>query len=357
MAKNTNFWKNKNVFVTGHTGFKGSWLSIWLEYMGANVTGYSLKPKSSSCLFYKSDIGNRITSIYGDILNYKKLFKSIDHAKPEIFFHLAAQPLVSIGYKNPLKTFNTNIIGTVNVLEILKQSESIKSIIVVTSDKVYKNTNNFKGYNENNTIGGFDPYSSSKSCCELISETYRKSFFVKKNIGLATARAGNVIGGGDYSKDRLIPDIIKSIRKKKNLQIRDKNNIRPWQFVLEALCGYLVLAQSLHKNIGLSDSWNFGPKSTDCKKVEWIVKKFRKKFDFQFSYLAENSMHETKLLKLDISKSKRKLNWQPIISINKAVNYTSEWYEKKLKGSNEYEISLEQIKSYKKIHGEFYGKS
>ena len=189
MAINTNFWKNKNVFVTGHTGFKGSWLSIWLEYMGANVTGYSLKPKSSSCLFYKSDIGNRITSIYGDILNYKKLFKSIDHAKPEIFFHLAAQPLVSIGYKNPLKTFNTNIIGTVNVLEILKQSESIKSIIVVTSDKVYKNTNNFKGYNENNTIGGFDPYSSSKSCCELISETYRKSFFVKKNIGLATARA------------------------------------------------------------------------------------------------------------------------------------------------------------------------
>ena len=222
MAINYNFWKNKNVFITGHTGFKGSWLSIWLEYMGANVTGYSLKPESSSCLFHESKIGNRIKSIYGNVLNYKKLFKSIDQAKPEIFFHLAAQPLVSVGYKNPAKTFNTNIIGTVNVLEVLKHSESIKSIVIVTSDKVYKNTNNLKGYNENNIIGGYDPYSSSKSCCELISDSYRKSFFLKKNVGLATARAGNVIGGGDYSKDRLIPDIIKSVRKKKIFKLEIK---------------------------------------------------------------------------------------------------------------------------------------
>ena len=355
MAINSNFWKNKNVFITGHTGFKGSWLSMWLEHMGAKVTGYSLKPESSSCLFHKSKIGDRIKSIYGNVLNYKKLFESIDQAKPEILFHLAAQPLVSIGYEKPAKTFNTNIIGTVNVLEVLKYSESIKSVIIVTSDKVYKNTNNLKGYNENNILGGCDPYSSSKSCCELITESYRKSFFLKKKIGLATARAGNVIGGGDYSKDRLIPDIIKSVRKRENLQIRDKDNIRPWQFVLEALCGYLVLAQSLYKNIELSESWNFGPIPTDCKKVEWILNKFKKRFDFKSSFLPKNKMYETKMLKLDISKSKNKLNWQPIMSINEAVNFTSEWYEKKFKGNDEYEISLEQIKSYKRIHGEFCG--
>ena len=306
----SSFWNKKRVFITGHTGFKGSWLTLWLKNLNANICGYSLKPKSKKSLFYEANVSDGIHSHFENILNYKELSKKIRQFKPEIVFHLAAQSLVKESFYDPQKTFSTNISGTINLLESLRNCKSVKSIIIVTTDKVYENKESKLGYKESDLLGGYDPYSSSKACCEIITNSYRSSFFNEKgmNVGIATARAGNVIGGGDYSDYRLIPDIFKSIDEKKILKIRNKSSIRPWQHVLEALNGYLKLAESLFYDCNrYSEAWNFGPNFNDCKKVDWVLKEFSKEFDFTVKDISKDeNIHETGLLKLDISKSKKK---------------------------------------------------
>ena len=343
-----NFWKNKKVFITGHTGFKGSWLTLWLKKLGADVSGYSLKPKEKS-LFVDANISNGIESNYENILNFRKLSNQIKKFSPEIVFHLAAQPLVKLSYNNPRKTYSTNIFGTINLLESLKNCESVKSIIIVTTDKVYENRQTERGYNETDMLGGYDPYSSSKACCEIITNSYRSSFFEKKgwSPGIATARAGNVIGGGDYSEFRLIPDIFKSIQNQKVLKIRNIKSIRPWQHVMEALKGYLRLAEQLYFNSEkFSEAWNFGPNKEGCKDVGWVLSRFRKNWNFSISHVQQNNVYESEMLKLDISKAIKELKWKPILSLNEAIDLTSEWFRKKLSGEYSENILLEQINSY-----------
>lgn len=345
-----NFWKNKRVLITGHTGFKGSWLTLWLKSLGAEILGYALKPEGKQNLYLSAKVQKGIKSVFSDIQNFKKLKKTIDTFSPEIVFHLAAQALVKVSYSNPNETLSTNINGTINLLESLKNGKSIKSIVIVTSDKVYEDKDWDWGYRENDSLGGFDPYSSSKACCEIITNSYRSSFFKnKKNkIGLATARAGNVIGGGDYSKYRLIPDIIRSIENKKILKIRNKYSTRPWQHVLEALRGYLYLAEQLYENPKkYSQAWNFGPDYGDCKEVDWVLKKFKKKFKFNTTSENKNEkFHESNLLRLDISKSKRNLNWNPELTINEALNLTADWYHRISSGEISEKVTLEQINNY-----------
>ncbi len=343
------FWNKKKVFITGHTGFKGGWLVMWLKSLGAVVCGYSLKPEKKS-LFYESNIAEGIDSNFGNILNYKKLEKKIKDFSPEIVFHLAAQPIVKKSYTHPQKTITTNVIGTFNLLESLRSCKDVRSVVIVTSDKVYENQNLIRGYNEKDSLGGHDPYSSSKACCELITNSYRSSYFSKdnKSIGIATARAGNVIGGGDYSEYRLIPDLFKSIEKNKTLILRNKNHTRPWQHVLEALRGYITLAKSLYiDSEKFSEAWNFGPRLKDCKNVKWIINKFRKNFDFEIKEVSNNKFHESKLLQLDISKAKKKLRWEPILSVVDAIDLTSEWYKKRGDGERVSKIMLYQINKYK----------
>ena len=343
-----NFWKDKKVFITGHSGFKGSWLTLWLKNLGAKVCGYSLKPQKKS-LFYEANIANGIESNFENILNFKKLSEKINKFSPEIVFHLAAQPLVKPSYKNPRKTFSTNIFGTINVLESLRNCKSIKSIVIVTTDKVYENNDSKIGYSEEDVLGGYDPYSSSKACCEIITNSYRSSFFENnlKPIGVATARAGNVIGGGDYSKFRLIPDLFNSIENKTVLKIRNIYSVRPWQHVMEALKGYLCLAELLfYNNEKFSQAWNFGPMNSDCKNVKWVLDEFKKKWDFQIYLDTREEDHESQMLKLDISKSSKELNWNPILRINEAIHLTSDWFSKKSQGEFSENIISDQINLY-----------
>ena len=349
-----NFWKDKKVFITGHTGFKGSWLTLWLKNLGANISGYSLKPKKKS-LFVDANISDGIESNFENILDFGKLSNKIKKFSPEIVFHLAAQPLVKLSYNNPRKTYSTNIFGTINLLESLKNCESVKSIIIVTTDKVYENKHTNRGYNETDTLGGYDPYSSSKACCEIITNSYRSSFFEKKgwSPGIATARAGNVIGGGDYSEFRLIPDLFKSIQNQTVLRIRNFKSIRPWQHVMEALNGYLRLAELLYFNSEkFSEAWNFGPNKEDCREVGWVLSEFRKKWDFSIFQVQQNNDYESEMLKLDINKAMKELKWKPILSLNEAIDLTSEWFRKKLSGEYSENILLDQIKSYEQKYME-----
>ena len=275
----TNFWQNKKVFVTGHTGFKGGWLCIFLKLLGAKITGYSLKPKSEPNLFNLAKVNTILEkSIFADIRDYKKLFIEIKKSQANILFHLAAQPLVRYSYIEPKKTIDTNILGTLNILECVRNLKKIKSTIIITTDKVYDNTVN-KIFKETDKLGGLDPYSSSKVCCEYLFSSYISSFFKNKSRQrLATVRAGNVIGGGDYSEDRLIPDIFSFAQKTKKIILRNPQSVRPWQHVLEPLSGYLLLAEKLYKNKmkNIKQNWNFGPNLASCKSAEYVTKHFAK---------------------------------------------------------------------------------
>ena len=326
------FWSKKRVFITGHTGFKGSWLSIILTYLNSTIDGYSLKPKKNS-LFNKSMILKKLRSnTYSDINDLTKLKKKIKDCKPEIIFHLAAQPLVIDSYKDPIKTLNTNIIGTANLLESIRGIKSIKSVVIITTDKVYKIKKNNKAYKEFDQLGGFDPYSASKVGTEIVVESYIKSFFknsILKNR-ISTARAGNVIGGGDFSSNRLIPDIISSINKKKKLKIRNPNHIRPWQHVLDPLMGYLILAKKQY--IGKVDNkfhaWNFGPNKSNFKKVIEIARYIKTLQRFEYIFTKNNvNFKETEILKLNSLKSKKKLNWTSKWNLTKSIIKTLEWNE------------------------------
>ena len=348
-----NFWKGKKVFITGHTGFKGGWLSIWLAGSGAKVTGYSLKPETNPSLFKSCSIEKKINSIIGDVRDEKKLKKTILEAEPDIVFHLASQPLVLKSYENPVETYEINLMGTVNILNAMRDISSVKAFINVTSDKCYANDENLKAFKENDSMGGYDPYSSSKACSELITAAYRSSFF-KNIVAIATARAGNVIGGGDWAENRIIPDFIKKIQQKQKLVIRNSESIRPWQFVLEPLNGYLILAEKLFLDgQHYSESWNFGPNKKDDKTVEWLISKFDKEYgegsNFEIES-TENSLHEAKNLRLDCSKSMKRLNWSPKLNIEKSISMTCAWYKNFYKGDQDmYSFSAEQIKQYESI--------
>jgi len=351
MGMKKNFWKNKKVLITGHTGFKGCWLSLWLQKNGAEVIGYSLPAPTNPSLFSISGLENLICSVTGDVRDLNKLKDVIKTHKPDIVFHMAAQPLVRLSYKNPIETLETNVIGTANLLEAVRASESVKVVVNITSDKCYENKEWEFGYKETDPMGGYDPYSCSKGCAELVTSAYRRSFFQESNIGIASARAGNVIGGGDWAEDRLIPDIFKSILSNQKLLIRNPKSIRPWQHVLEPLRGYLMLAEKLWDNPQeFSQGWNFGPNEQDTLQVIEIVNKISSMWDESFEYELnkEKTYHEANYLKLDCSLSKVKLGWKPLFAIDDSVKITIEWFKAYKNSENIYEFTINQINSYEK---------
>lgn len=343
-------YKNKKILITGATGFKGTWLSIWLNYLGAEVIGYSLNPSTFPSMFDICNMENKITNIIGDIRDYTNLLSTIEKYKPDVVFHLAAQPLVRQSYKEPMDTYSTNVMGTVNVLESIRKSNSVQAVVVITTDKCYENKEWVYGYRENDHLGGHDPYSSSKGCAELVVSSYRNSFYNEEGIALASARAGNVIGGGDWAEDRLIPDFIRAVSEDRSIVIRNPLATRPWQHVLEPLSGYLKLgALMLQDKKKYSSAWNFGPRDTDVLSVEEILNLSIDCFGKGSIKLDEgDNPHEANLLKLDISKAISSLKWKPVYDANQAVNKTMNWYKTyyENKEKNMYDYTLNQIEQY-----------
>ena len=344
------FWFGKRVFLTGHTGFKGSWLSIWLNQLGCSVRGYALNPPSFPSLFHTAKVDSIVDSQIGDIRNQELLHKSMVSFNPDILIHMAAQPLVRYSYNEPVETYEVNVIGTAKVLEVARDCKNLKAIINITTDKCYENVGYDISYKESDPMGGFDPYSSSKGCAELVASSYRRSFLNDLGIGIASVRAGNVIGGGDWAADRLIPDILKSFEKNEAVVVRNPNATRPWQHVLEPLSGYLMLAQNLYNNPKeYSEGWTFGPNINDVKPVEYIVEtitslwpgsSWKKDYDLH--------PHEAGFLKLDISKAREKLDWAPTWELNKSLDKIVTWHKAWLNQENMYSLCLEEIKEYMK---------
>ncbi|MDO5555871.1 MAG: CDP-glucose 4,6-dehydratase [Clostridia bacterium] len=324
---NINFYKGKHVFITGHTGFKGSWLCRILLNAGAIITGYSVDIPTNPSLFEIADIKDNITSIKGDIRNLSNLKKAFDSAKPEIVFHLAAQPLVIESYNNPVYTYETNVIGTVNILECVRQSTSVKSFLNITTDKVYKNNEWEYGYTENDILNGFDPYSNSKSCSELVTDSYKKSFFEDNHVRISTARAGNVIGGGDFADNRIIPDCIRAAIKEEDIIVRNPNSIRPYQHVLEPLFAYLLIAEKQYNDDKYSGNYNIGPNDSDCITTGTLATIFCNKWGegIKWKTKAINGPHEANFLKLDCSKMKSTFGWKPTWNVEKAIEKSVEF--------------------------------
>lgn len=346
----TNFWKKKKVFITGHTGFKGSWLTIWLNELGANIKGYALAPNTLPSLFKETKISDIVETEIGDIRDLEKLKKSILDFQPDVLVHLAAQPLVNQSYIDPVETYTTNIIGTVNVLEAARHSKNLRALVSVTSDKCYENKEWLWGYRESDPMGGFDPYSSSKGCAELITNAYRKSFFKSRNqCSISSVRAGNVIGGGDWTNGRLIPDIIKALNEKSLIKIRNPNAIRPWQHVLDPLSGYMTLAKNLYeKGDEFAEAWNFGPHDGNCKSVLWIIKKINSYTDnnLEYQFINDESFHEAKLLKLDSSKANTRLNWRPKWNLDHTLKEILNWNLEFKNGTDVYSLCKKTIENY-----------
>ena len=342
------FWKGKRVFVTGHTGFKGGWICLWLKHLGVEVIGYSLEPATVPSLFEAADVGEGMQSIFGDIRDHAKLSKAISESKPDVVIHMAAQPLVRYSYAQPAETYEVNVMGTVHLLEGVRATPSVKAVVNVTSDKCYENQERVRGYSENEAMGGIDPYSSSKGCAELVTSAYRQSFFEPAGIALASARAGNVIGGGDWAADRLIPDFFRAMDAGEALNIRSPKAVRPWQHVLEPLSGYLMLAEQLYSNgSSFAEGWNFGPSDDDSRTVSWIVERMaemRKDINWQCDEAPH--LHEANLLILDSSKARRKLNWQPLWRLQTALQKTLEWHEAWRNAEDMRAVSLAQINDY-----------
>lgn len=347
---NSDFWKGKRVFLTGHTGFKGSWLSLWLYSMGASVKGYALEPDTNPAMFRVAKVASIVETEIGDIRNLEALSKSMREFNPDILIHMAAQPLVRLSYAQPVETYSTNVMGTVHVLEAARKCPNLKSIVSVTTDKVYDNQEWVWGYRENEPMGGYDPYSSSKGCAELVTAAYRRSFFFLEDApALASARAGNVIGGGDWSADRLIPDAIKAFERGEPVVIRNPLATRPWQHVLEPLSGYLILAESLYlEGKQFAEAWNFGPEDKDCKSVEWILNQLVTEWGGDASWkLNENPQpHEARFLKLDCSKAKEGLNWYPKWEIKEVIHKIFSWQVHFNSGHDMQEYTLKEIETY-----------
>lgn len=342
-----NFWRFKNILITGHSGFKGGWLTILLNKLGAKITGISLDTKKNESLFYAAKINKLCENHFCDINHKANLEKIILNNEPEIIFHLAAQPLVIDSYKKPLSTLKTNIIGTSNLLEITKKSTKTKVVVIITSDKVYSNLNDEKYFEEKSSLGGQDIYSASKAACELIVNAYNYSFFNNLNIKISTARAGNVIGGGDWAENRLIPDIMKSLRLKTTLNIRNPSFTRPWQHVLDPILGYLILAQKMWYN-NINTAFNFGPKSKNKYSVKDIALIAKKKFpELNLNFLENYSgPNEAKTLNLNTSKAKKMLSFNAHLSFKQSINRTFNWYHKFYRGNNAHDLCLDDINYY-----------
>lgn len=351
-----NFWENKKVFITGHTGFKGSWLSLWLHHKGAKVIGYSLKPPTNPSLFELCKVDQYLEhSVMGNIINQTFLKQTLLDSQPDIIIHMAAQPLVRESYNSPVETFQTNIMGTVNLLDAVRSCKSVKVVLNVTTDKCYENKEWIWGYRETEPLGGYDPYSSSKACSELVTAAYRNSFFPNDQfenhgVAIATARAGNVIGGGDWSRDRLVPDILRSLINNEKIMIRNPHAIRPWQHVLEPLSGYIHLSELLYEHgPHFTGAWNLGPHDDDSKHVQWIVEKLCEKWGGgNKGYQIDDSKrpHEANYLKLDCSKAKKELNWNPKWNLEKALDKIVEWTKGYQEGIDLTELCLKQIMEY-----------
>lgn len=348
MSLNTTFWQGKRVFLTGHTGFKGAWLSVWLHHLGAIVKGYALHPPTQPSLFEIAQVGRVIESEIGDIRNLDQLKNSMHGFDPEIVIHMAAQPLVRLSYHQPVETYSTNVMGTVHVLEAARACAHLKAIVNVTTDKCYENKEWVWGYRENEPMGGHDPYSSSKGCAELVTAAYRRSFLSTQGIGLASARAGNVIGGGDFAADRLIPDILRAFEKNQPVVIRHPKATRPWQHVLEPLSGYLLLAQALYDQPNdYAEGWNFGPNEADVQPVSWILDKMIQHWQGTTWQLdSQVQLHEAGYLKLDIAKARTKLGWQPTWSLQTALEKIVNWHQAWLSGEDMQAYCLQEIKQF-----------
>ena len=348
----SNFWKGKKVYLTGHTGFKGSWLCLWLQNMGALVKGYSLNVNTKPALFIQANVGDDMQSEIGDIRNLEQLTESMFGFGPDILIHMAAQPLVRLSYQEPVDTYTTNVIGTVNVLEAARKCSNLKAIVSVTTDKCYENKEWEWGYRENEPMGGHDPYSSSKGCAELVTSAYRRSFFSNEHTAsLASARAGNVIGGGDWAEDRLIPDILRAFEKSEPVVIRNPLSTRPWQHVLEPLSGYLVLAQELFLNgDNFAEGWNFGPKDEDCKPVNWILDNMVTFWGNNASWNLDknNNPHEAGFLKLDCSKASNRLKWNPKWNLQLTLKSIVDWHQLYTNGGDIKKQCLKEINTYNK---------
>ena len=343
------FYKNKRVFITGHTGFKGLWLTRILLAVGAEVTGYALKLSAKPSLFDLTGTEKEIRSIIGDIRDIQSLIHAVRKTQPDIVFHLAAQPLVRLSYKEPIETYSTNVMGTVNILEAVRQCPAVKSFVNVTTDKVYENKEWCWGYRENENLCGFDPYSNSKSCSELVTYSYKNSFFTGEHTSaISTARSGNVIGGGDYAEDRIIPDCIRAVKDGRIIVLRNPHSTRPYQHVLECLSGYLLLAQAQYENSVLQGAYNFGPDDESCVTTGELATLFCAAWGSgaQWKSEAENGPHEANFLKLDNTKAKTILQWYPHWSIKTAVEKVVEWEKNLTEGSSAAEITDKQIKEY-----------
>jgi CDP-glucose 4,6-dehydratase len=348
------FWTGKKVFITGHTGFKGSWLSLWLQKVGAEVTGYALSPPTNPSLFEVAKVAQGMTSIFAEIRDGLLLKNALLRASPEIVIHMAAQPLVRRSYSDPVETYSTNIMGTVYLLEAIRQTLSVRVLVNVTTDKCYDNKEWAWGYRENDALGGFDPYSSSKACVELISSAYRNSFFKfqkssEHHVSIATARAGNVIGGGDWAEDRIIPDILRAISEGRSVSVRNPNAIRPWQHVLESINGYLLLAERLFtEGAKFSEAFNFGPDVKDSKSVQWIVDQFIKKWGNNTTWHLDSNAnsHESYKLMLDCSKAYSILGWRPIWNIDQSLNAVVDWHKAHYQNQDMKYFCFQQIDEY-----------
>lgn len=351
---NRSFWKDRRVFVTGHTGFKGSWLSLWLNALGADVTGYALSPPTQPSLFEQAGVSRLVKSTFADIRDFSRLKSALSECRPEVIIHLAAQSVVRRGYEDPIETYSSNVMGTVHLLESLRQLGRPCVVVIVTSDKCYENHEWAWGYRENDRLGGNDPYSNSKGCAELVTAAYCKSYFhaagpARFRTSVGTARAGNVIGGGDWTSDQLIPDLMRSFLSRRPCPIRSPSAIRPWQFVLEPLCGYLMLAERLGDDpVRFGAAWNFGPAEGDAKPVSWVADRLTELWGNGAAWYNDSGVHpkETRYLKLDASKARCDLGWEPVVPLVEALDWIVEWYRAFEAGADLERLTQEQISGY-----------
>ena len=352
MAVNPAFWRGKRVLLTGHTGFKGSWLALWLDSLGARVSGFSLDVPTSPSLFEAARVAESLRDGRGDVRDPRAVRAAMDEARPDVVLHLAAQSLVRQSYAQPVETYATNVMGTAHVLEAARLAASVRAVVVVTSDKCYENRESGRAYVEADPMGGHDPYSSSKGCAELVTAAYRHSFFKEGKAAIASARAGNVIGGGDWSQDRLIPDIYRAAAARQPVRIRNPKAVRPWQHVLEPLAGYLLLAERLHtEGPQLAEAWNFGPDKTDSRPVAEVVDRVVKLWGDGLRWEADpgSHPHEAILLRLDSAKARKHLAWQPRLPLDEALAWTVDWYKAFLGRQDVRRVSLAQIARYAEL--------
>jgi len=354
LGVNPSFWRGKRVFLTGYTGFKGGWLSLWLQQLGAELTGYALPPPTQPNLFEKARVSTGMASLIGDIRDGAKLLAAVRDAEPDVVIHMAAQPLVRRSYVDPVETYSTNVMGTIHLLEAVRQCASVRAVVNVTTDKCYENREWLWPYRENEAMGGYDPYSSSKGCAELVTAAYRNSYFNAKSHGqhqlaLASARAGNVIGGGDWAEDRLVPDILGAFARGEPVMIRNPHAVRPWQHVLEPLRGYLTLAERLYVDGSThAEAFNFGPREDDAQPVEWIVRQLANKWGEAAKWKVDGAdhPHEASLLRLDVSKAAHRLAWRPALNLDASLQLTVDWTRANLNGQDMHAFTLAQINDY-----------